>query len=81
VRGQPLASLLPQPERFLDAVNRALAGGEPVEFQLDVTEARVPGPWGSVTSRIAPLGYQVSGPYLLLEVSGGACIKPQRPIE
>jgi PAS domain-containing protein len=79
VRGQPLARFLPQPRRFLDAVDRALERGEAVEFQLDVADTRVPGPSGSVASRIAPLGYQVSGPYLLLEVSGTVCAKPQRP--
>jgi nitrogen-specific signal transduction histidine kinase len=73
VRGQPLARFLPQPQRFLEAVNRALERGEAVEFQLEVADSEASQPAGAVSSRIAPLGYQVTGPYLLLEVSAGAC--------
>jgi len=79
VRGQPLTRFLHQPQLFLDAVNRALAGGEAVEFQLNVSGADGAKSPGSVPSRIAPLGYQVTGPYLLLEVSASLW-KSQRPI-
>jgi PAS domain-containing protein len=80
VRGQPLTRFLPQPERFLDAVNRALARGQAVEFELGLADTKSSGSLSSVISRLSPLGYQVSGPYLLLEVSGPVCIKPRTPI-
>ncbi len=79
VRGQPLTGFLKQPELFLDAVNAAFARDEAVEFRLEVTNSAASKPLRSVFSRIAPLGYRVSGPYLLLEVGCSLSMKPRRP--
>ncbi len=80
VRGQPLTGFLKHPQLFLDVVNEAFAREEAVEFQLEVTDSAASKPLRSVLSRIAPLGYRVSGPYLLLEVRCSLSIKPRRPI-
>ena len=80
VRGQPLTRFLKQPQLFLDVVNAAFGREEAVEFQLEVATSGASKPLCSVLSRIAPLGYRVSGPYLLLEVRGGLWIKPRRSI-
>ncbi len=80
VRGQPLTRFLKQPELFLDVVNAALARQEAVEFQLELANSGVSKPFASVLSCIAPLGYRVSGPYLLLELRRGLSTTPRRPI-
>jgi PAS domain-containing protein len=38
VRGQPLATFLLQPQRFLDAVHRVLESGQAAEFQLHISD-------------------------------------------
>jgi len=74
VRGQPLASFLPQPQRFLDAVRRALESGETVEFELVVADIGESEPRSFLPSRICPVRNHVTGTHLLLQVSGNGCM-------
>lgn len=77
LRGQPLSWFLARPQQLLDAAHRVFESGEAVEFQLEVGHAAQPEPpRRSVTSRISAMREHVTGPHLLLQVSGRGCIKP-----
>lgn len=68
VRGQPLASFLQQPQRFLDAAERALHNGEVVAFDLTVCRQQLSDRVQSLDLRVALLRDQLSGRHLLLEL-------------
>lgn len=71
LRGRPLTSFLPQPQPFLRAVERALAQGESVVFDLGAYAGRPAGTTGTLSLRVAPMRDQFSGRHLLLELCGG----------
>lgn len=68
VRGRPLASFLQEPQRFLEAAERALHKGEVVAFDLAVCEQRLSDRAQSLDLRVALLRDQLSGRHLLLEL-------------
>jgi nitrogen-specific signal transduction histidine kinase len=68
LRGRPLARFLPQPERFLHAVENALKRKEVVVFDLAESAECHSDPAGTLNVRIAPLRDQLSGRHLLLEL-------------
>ena len=68
LRGRPLARFLPQPERFLHAVERALKQREVVVFDVAGCSECRSDPAGTLNLRIAPLRDQLSGSHLLLEL-------------
>jgi len=77
VRGQPLAMFLPEPQRFLDAVGRALERKESVYCDVPQCMGRPPDTAGSVFLRVAPLRDQLTGVHLLVEVSARKRIESQ----
>lgn len=68
LRGRPLARFLPQPERFLHAVEQALESRQVVVFDLAGRVECHSAPAGALNVRIAPLRDQLSGRHLLLEL-------------
>lgn len=68
LRGRPLASFLPQPQPFLQAVQRALASGKTVAFDIAGCVAWPAGAAATLSLRIAPMRDQLSGGHLLLEL-------------
>jgi PAS domain-containing protein len=77
MRGRPLAHLLPQPQHFDCAVRRALEGEAAVACMLtDCRESRAEGAC-SFGVRIVPLHSQMSGAYVLVEVSARTCAQSQ----
>lgn len=68
VRGRPLASFLPQSQRFLEAAERALHKGEVVAFGLAVCTHQLSDRMQSLDLRVALLRDQLSGRHLLLEL-------------
>jgi PAS domain-containing protein len=70
IRGRPLPQLLPRPERFACAVRRALRTGATVDYTLRMGFQRWPENADSINVRIAPLRNQLSGEYVLVEMSG-----------
>lgn len=70
IRGRPLPQLLPRPGRFVCAVRRALRTGATVDYTLRMGFERWPENADSINVRIAPLHNQLSGKYVLVEMSG-----------
>jgi nitrogen-specific signal transduction histidine kinase len=66
LRGRPFASFLSKPQRFLDAVSRALQREETVIFNLDSEFHSQPG--SVLNVRVTPLRDRLARSYLLLEV-------------
>jgi len=75
LRGRPLASFLPQPQPFLHAVERALARGETVAFDLAGYAGWSAGVTGTLSLRVAPMRDQLSGRHLLLELCGARTLR------
>ena len=71
MRGRPFAPFLPRPERFACAVRRILKSGAAVDYTLRVGFERSPGNADLVNMRVAPLSNQMSGTYVLIEMSIG----------
>jgi nitrogen-specific signal transduction histidine kinase len=78
LRGRPLATFLPQPQCFLQAVERALARGETVAFDLAGCAGSSAGGIGTLSLRVAPMRDQLSGRHLMLELWAARCrIEPE----
>jgi len=79
MRGRPLAHFLPQPERFACAVRRALTSKVAVDFTLGIGLGPCNENAAAVHVRIAPLSNQMSGAYVLVEMSARTCLHYQSP--
>lgn len=75
IRGRPLPQLLPRPGRFVCAVRRALRTGAAVDYTLRMGFERWPENADSINVRIAPLHNQMSGAYVLVEMSGRTWVR------
>jgi PAS domain-containing protein len=71
MRGRPFAPFLPRPERFACAARRTLKSGAAADYTLRVDFERSRGDAELVNIRVAPLSNQMSGTYILLEMSIG----------
>ncbi len=75
MRGRPFAHFLPRPQRFACAVRRALKRGTAVDYTLRMGFDRWPKNSDTVNLRIAPLWNQISGAYVLVEMSARTCVQ------
>jgi len=75
MRGRPLAQFLPRSGRFVCAVQRALRRGTAVDYTLRAGFEPRPGNADSINVRIAPLSNEISGAYVLIEMSGQSWVR------
>ena len=67
IRAQPLADLLPQPQRFVRAARLVLESGVTLDYTLRVNRQRSPDGKHSFAVRIVPLRNQTMEPCALIE--------------
>ena len=77
-RGRPLSMFLPQPQRFVYAVGRALQRQESVYCDLPRYERDLSDAAGSVLLRVSPLRNHVTGAHFLVEVGMHQRVESQR---
>ena len=80
IRGRPLVHFLPQPRRFTCAVRRAVRTGVPIDYALRAGLERWPENSDAVNVRICPLRSQISGAYVLVEMSAQTLVPSYRSI-
>jgi len=79
MRGQPFAQFLPQTQRFACAVRHAVESGSAVDYNLRVARQDGSEKADWISARIAPLCNEMSGTYVMVELSARRRLQPQSP--
>jgi len=79
MRGQPFVQFRPQTQRFACAVRRAVGGGSAVDCILRIARQDGSGRADWVNARIAPLCNEMSGTYVMVELSARMRLQRQGP--